>query len=188
MLQLVFDRRSDDPPRAARVLSFWGIAGVTMLLGSAIWRLSPIAVHPLRTGQLEAHHWVILIIWVLGMAYAEGYRGFHTRFSPRTAARALYLAYRPSVLRGILAPFFSMGFFGATRRVMITAWSITSMIVCLVLMVHQLEQPWRGIVDAGVVVGLAIGLASLLWFFVRGLVRGQLPADPQVPENRQAAE
>jgi len=30
----------------------------------------------------------------------------------------------------------------------------TAAIVVLVLLVHRLEQPWRGIVDAGVVTGL----------------------------------
>ena len=34
----------------------------------------------------------------------------------------------------------------------------------LVALVRRLDQPWRGIIDAGVVVGLAWGLAAL-WIF-----------------------
>lgn len=164
------------------LVSLWGIGGVTALLGSAIWRLTPIAVAPIAAGELGILHWLLLAVWVAFMAYSEGYRGFHTRFSPRTAARALWLGCHPTPVRAILAPLFCMGFFAATRRVLITAWSITTMVVCLVLLVHRLEQPWRGIVDAGVVVGLAWGLASLLGFYLRGLVRGELPTDPQTPE------
>ena len=34
----------------------------------------------------------------------------------------------------------------------------------LILAVSRLDQPWRGIIDAGVVVGLAWGLMTL-WIF-----------------------
>jgi len=166
----------------ALLLSLWGIGGVAALLGSAVWRLTPIAVEPIAGGELDPTLWLLLAAWVAFMAYSEGYRGFHTRFSPRTAARALWLGRNPKPVRAILAPLFCMGFFGATRRVMITAWSITTMVVCLVLLVHRLDQPWRGIVDAGVVVGLAWGLLSLLWFFARGAITGVLPTDPAVTD------
>jgi hypothetical protein len=176
-------------PTTALLLSLWGIGGVTALLGSAIWRLTPIAVEPVASGSLGTGHWIAMVAWVAFMAYAEGYRGFHTRFSPRTAARALWLGRHPAPVRAILAPLFCMGFFGATRRVTITAWSITTMVVCLVLLVSRLDQPWRGIIDAGVVVGLAWGLASLLAFFVYGLVTGELPVDPSIadPDTPPAA-
>lgn len=161
-------------------LSLWGLGGVVALLGSAIWRLTPIAVEALADG-LTAVQWVVTVLWVAFMAWSEGYRGFHTRFSPRTAARALYLGRRSTPLRVMLGPLFCMGYFGATRRVRITAWAITTMVVCLVLLVRLLDQPWRGIVDLGVVVGLAWGLASLLYFFAVGLARRRLPVDPAVP-------
>jgi hypothetical protein len=55
-----------------------------------------------------------------------------------------------------------MSFFGASRRGLTLAWGLLICIVALVLLVHQLGQPWRGIVDGGVVVGLAWG-AIFLW-------------------------
>ena len=56
-----------------------------------------------------------------------------------------------------------MGFYAAPRRVMYTVYAITSMIVILVLIMRTVDQPWRGIIDAGVVVGLSWGtIATLL--------------------------
>ena len=45
------------------------------------------------------------------------------------------------------------------------------------LLVRQLAQPWRGIVDAGVVVGLIWGVMALIAFWWRA-VAGQPPAVP----------
>lgn len=176
-------REPSSSPRAwwSVPLSLWGVGGVTALLASAIWRLTPLAVEPIRAGSLQAWHWPVMVVWIGFMAWAEGYRGFQTKFSPRTAARALHLGRHPTPLRAALAPLFCMGFFGATRKVRITAWSVTTMVICLVLLVGALDQPWRGIVDAGVVIGLLWGVLSLLAFFVRGLVTGELPVDPELP-------
>ncbi len=74
-----------------------------------------------------------------------------------------------------------MGFFHANRRTKITAYVLTFGIVILVLLVHQLEQPWRGIVDAGVVIGLSWGLVSLVWSTVRALTRSHYEPSPEVP-------
>ena len=53
-------------------------------------------------------------------------------------------------------------------------------IVTLVLLVRLAPQPWRGIIDAGVVLGLGIGSASILYFVVRALRDGP-PAPPDLP-------
>jgi len=34
--------------------------------------------------------------------------------------------------------------------------------------VRRLAQPWRGIIDAGVVVGLAWGVGSVVYYALRG--------------------
>lgn len=164
----------------AALISLWGMIGVVLLIGSALWRLTPWAVEPIVAGTLGVGHWVLMVAWVVFNAYAEGYRGFQKKFSPRTAARAIYLGTHPSPVRVVLAPLFCMGFFGATRRVMITAWVVLVVVLGLVAVVRSLAQPWRGIVDAGVVVGLGWGLVTLVGFFVKGLAEGELPVDPQV--------
>ena len=162
--------------------AFWGLGGVLALLLSACFRLWPKAVdafsHPFGW-----HHWAGLVIIVLGMAYAEGYKGFQMAFSPRTAARARYLRANPRIAHILLAPFFCMGYFHATRRRRITSISLTLGIIVLIIIVSFISQPWRGIIDAGVVVGLAWGVISLLLFGIRALGAGPYAFSPEVPEE-----
>lgn len=158
----------------------WGLIGVSALLLSAIARLSPKAVAAYDQG-LTTLQWGITGAVVLFMVYAEGYRGFQGRFSPRTAARLRYLRDHPDWRRTLLAPLFAMGFFHATRRTRITAFALSFGIVTLVILVHRLDQPWRGIIDAGVVLGLVWGLLSFWWLAARALRRDGFDASPEVP-------
>ena len=158
----------------------WGVAGVALLLGSAVYRMTPLALAAFAV-PFRWHHWLALTACILFMAYAEGVRGFQQRFSPRVAARARYLREHPRVLHAMFAPLFCMGFIHATRRRQIVSLAVTAGIVVLVLAVHRVPQPWRGIIDAGVVAGLAWGLVSLLWYAVAGLTRKDFPYSPEVP-------
>jgi len=127
--------------------------------------------------------WAITAAVVVFMAYSEGYRGFQTRFSPRTAARIRYLHDRPNVVRSLLGPVFAMGFFHATKRTKIIAYGLTFAIIILVVLVHLLDQPWRGIIDAGVVVGLGWGVLTFWWCIVRAFTHPDFDASPEVPSN-----
>ncbi len=167
---------------AGKLGAIWGIAGVFLLLGSAVYRLAPLALAPLST-DLGWYHWLALAASVLFMAHAEGYRGFQQHFSPRVAARAKYLRDHPLPFFVALAPFFCMGYFHATRRRQIVSLSLTAGIVVLVLVVRQVPQPWRGIIDAGVVTGLVWGLVSLAWFTIRAFTVESFGYSPEVPEN-----
>jgi hypothetical protein len=158
----------------------WGVAGVALLLGSAVYRMTPLALGAFSV-PLGRLHWLSLAACILFMAYAEGVRGFQQRFSPRVAARARYLREHPEPLHVVFAPLFCMGFIHATARRMIASLSVTAGVIVLVLAVHRVPQPWRGIIDAGVVVGLAWGLVSLLWFAVAALTRTEFPYPPEVP-------
>lgn len=143
--------------------ALWGISGVSILLGSAIYRLTPVAWRVFSLDLLW-YHWAALVFAVVFMAHSEGYRGFQKGFSPRVAARARHLVAQPNLVRAVLAPFFCMGYFHATKRRKITSISVTLGIILLILGVRHLSQPWRGIIDAGVVVGLIWGLISMLVF------------------------
>jgi len=115
-------------------------------------------------------------------AYAEGYKGFHLAAAPRLVARALWLSRNPSPVRVVLAPLFCMGLFHATKKRLIVSWCLYIGIVILIILVRQLPQPYRGIVDAGVVVGLTIGTASVIYYVVRAL-RGHEPTvPPDIPD------
>ncbi|MCW8887140.1 MAG: hypothetical protein OQK12_18080, partial [Motiliproteus sp.] len=145
------------------VATAWGISGICLILGSAIYRLSIVGMEAF-THSLDWYHWLVGLIWLVFMAFSEGYRGFQQGFSPRVAARIAYLYQNPTPVRLILAPLFCMGYFHIERKRQIITFVITLMIIAIVQVVHQLEQPWRGIIDIGVVVGLAWGLISLLIF------------------------
>ncbi|HWR59110.1 MAG TPA: hypothetical protein VN328_09505 [Thermodesulfovibrionales bacterium] len=163
--------------------AIWGITGVLLLLTGAVYRLAPLAVDAFSFHFIW-YHWLSLALIVLFMAYAEGYRGFQQRFSPRVAARARYLRENPRVLYVLLAPFFCMGYFHATRRRKITSLSLTAGIIILILLMRLLPQPWRGIVDAGVVLGLVWGLVSLSVFCVIAFTSKEFGYSPEVPEER----
>lgn len=159
----------------------WGVLGVAAFLGQAIYRLAPLAIEPLRGGELSALQIAAYVVFASFMGYSEGYRGFQKRFSPKVVARALYLAENPRPLHVLFAPAFCMAYFHATRRGLLTAWGVTSMVVVLVILVRGIAQPWRGIIDGGVVLGLSWGVAALFYHTWVGLRGGELDAKPELP-------
>jgi len=161
------------------IAATWAIAGVVLLLGAAIVRLAPVAAHVLEV-RLTTTQLLALAAWIVVMAYAEGYRGFQKAFSPRVAARARHLAEHPTLLRALLAPLFVMAYFGAPPRRRVVSFVVTAAIVGLVVAVRQVPQPWRAILDAGVVVGLTWGLVTLLVFTARAFGSRGLDHPPEV--------
>jgi len=162
------------------IASIWGILGVLMLLTFAVARLTPIALG-IFDHELMWHHWVILTATVAFMAYSEGYRGFHLSFSPRVAARTLYLSQNPTLLHTLLSPFFCMGFIHARKSRKIAAFALTFMIIIFVVLAQKLAQPWRGILDAGVVVGLSIGIISLIYWLAVAFTSSEFTISPELP-------
>jgi len=163
------------------LIALWGIAGVLLLLAQAITRLTPLALEPVLDGSLGPLEWTLYGGWVALNAYAEGYRGFQKGFAPRVVARALYAGRHPQPLRVVLAPLFCMGLFGATRRRLIASWVILLMVVTLVTAMRFVPQPWRGIVDGGVVVGLVWGGVAIIAFTIAALSGREPAASPDVP-------
>ena len=159
----------------------WGVAGVCLLIGSAIYRLSHHAAVAIEDG-LTTFQWIVLVVFAIFMLVAEGYRGFQKKFSPRTAARVRHLRDNPNPLHVLLAPVFCMGFFHANRKTRLTVTILTIGIICLILLVRLAPQPWRGIIDFGVVLGLSYGIASFLIFTAKALTQKEFPHSPQVPE------
>jgi hypothetical protein len=143
----------------------WGVGGILLLLGFAVLRLGAVALEALAL-PLNAWHWVLLLAWTPYMVWAEGYKGFFRGFAPRVVARARYLASHPHPLHVLLAPLYCMGYIHATRKRQLLSLALTTMIVCFVLLVRMLPQPWRGLIDVGVVAGLMIGMLSIAWFLL----------------------
>lgn len=162
----------------------WGIAGVLAMLSFAVYRLAPIAFE-LRGLQLSLLQSAALVFSVAYMSYAEGYKGFYKGFSPRLIQRAVFLRNNPRWLHVLLAPAFCMGYFYATRRRKILSIGLTVVVMGFVVVARQLPQPWRGILDAGVVAGLSVGIASILYFLVQSLRDSDfIQVSPEVPEAR----
>lgn len=148
-----------------RILGFyWGIAGVILFLLFAIMRLAP-RMMELGDFNLGPLHWIALLVFVPWMAWTEGYKGFHRAFAPRVVARARYLRTETHPVLSLLAPMFCMGYIHATRKRKIVSWAVTGVIVGLIMLLRITPQPWRGIVDAGVVTGLTLGILSILYFW-----------------------
>lgn len=157
----------------------WGLGGIFLLIGSAVVRLTPYAIEALRM-DLTLLQWVVAIVWTGFMLVAEGYRGFQKQFSPRVVARAKYLSENPNPLHLLLAPFFCMAFFHATKKRKIVTWCLTLGIIGLIIIVRQLPQPWRGIIDIGVVLGLVYGLLWVAIYAVQCFGGGKFAVDPEV--------
>jgi hypothetical protein len=164
-------------------VSAWALIGVVALLSWAIIRLTPIAVEAFTASQLGPIHYVLAVFWAAFMLVAEGYKGFYLRFAPRVVTRALLLRGERNPVYVIFAPLVAIGYLKATRRRRIASWALIVGISGLVVLVRMLPQPWRGLVDVGVVLGLAVGVGSVFVWFARALV-GQSPGvDPQFPDG-----
>ena len=161
----------------------WGVGGVLLLLIFAVLRLGPMALE-LQAMELQHIHWIALGVSIGYMAYAEGYKGFHLAFAPRVVARASFLHAHPRPLHVLLAPVFCMGYIHATPKRKLMSFALTTMIIVLVLLVRLLPQPWRGIVDAGVVTGLGLGILSILYFLLMRQPNDSW-AEADVPEGHE---
>lgn len=160
----------------------WGVGGFALLLGFALSRLTPLALASFD------HDWgwlhiIVFVFNLAAMAWFEGYRGFQKAYAPRFAARCLRWAETATWPRALIAPLVCMGFVYAPRRRMVTTWSLTLGIVLIVLLYRLLPQPWRGILDAGVVLGLAWGLAATI-VHVLLAVRDGPRVDPELVTAR----
>ena len=172
------------------VAFFWGIGGVLLLLLFAVYRLAPMALE-LTERELTTGQWLALGFSVIYMAYAEGYKGFHRAFAPRVVVRALYLRSHPEPLHVIFAPLFCMGYIHATRRRQLVQIGVTLAIICFIFLARTLSQPWKGILDAGVVVGLSLGILSIGYFLILAKrnpdaldMPAGIPGNNSVPNNR----
>lgn len=158
----------------------WGFFGISFIFGNAIVRLGAIGFDTFLF-SLSWYHWIALAVSVLFMGFAEGYKGFQRGYSPRVAARLLFLRDNVTPVRFILAPLFCMGFFDIKRKRMIVSYCLLLGILLLVQLVHMLEQPWRGIVDLGVVVGLTWGSTSIILFTLKAFFTDRFEHSPEMP-------
>jgi len=166
--------------------ALWGVLGLLALLGRSVIGLAPMALEPFGM-ELQWWHWVAYVGSVIFMAYSEGYKGFQKGFSPRVIRRGIYLAAHPTLLRVLLAPAFCMGLFHASKKRLIVSWSVSLGVFALVMLVRSVAQPWRGIIDAGVVVGLSWGTVAIVVFAVQALVGNAPQGAIDLPGEKSGA-
>lgn len=159
----------------------WGVLGVVLLLASAVFRLSEMALE-IQYYTLSGYQWLLLCVNTLFMLYSEGYKGFQKKFSPRVVARACHIYHSPRLPIVVFAPFFCVGLLGSTTKRKVVFIVMTLVIVLFVILIRQLSQPWRGIIDVGVVVGLSWGILSILYYCVAVFVQKDLKLDPELPD------
>ncbi|MBK1829383.1 hypothetical protein JIN77_01480 [Verrucomicrobiaceae bacterium R5-34] len=126
-------------------------------------------------------HWIALVLFAFFMAYYEGFKGFQKKYSPRVAARVRYLRDQPDTLRSLLAPLFCIGYFHANKKTLIKAYVLTIGIALLVRSMNYCPQPWRGIVDLGVMIGLSWGLIAFWIFAYKALTQKEFNYSPETP-------
>jgi hypothetical protein len=136
------------------------VLGLLAMLVEALVRLTTLAWEGVVV-QFELLPASVAVVWCGLNAWLEGYRGFQKRFVPQALDRAFSIDPK-SKLEVVLAPLKVLGVWRTERKVMRRAWIMVAGISLLVLAVKQLPQPWRGVIDAGVVVGLGWGTAALL--------------------------
>lgn len=158
----------------------WGFVGIAFIFGNAIIRLGAIGLETF-SHSLNLYHWLALLGSVVFMGFFEGYRGFQQAYSPRVAARLLFLRDNVTPVRLLLAPLFCMGFFDIQKKRMIVSYCLLLGILILVQLVHMLAQPWRGIVDLGVVVGLTWGSVSIAIFTLQAFFTDRFEHSPEMP-------
>jgi hypothetical protein len=168
-----------------RLGAVWGIVGVEFLLIDAIVRLAPRALD-LRQHAFTTFEASALLGTLFFFAGVEGYKGFQKSFSPRVVARAFALLDGRHPLLCIAAPLFTMALIAATPRRLVGSWALVTMIVGFVLLIRVLPDPWRGIVDAGVVVGLSWGALSIAVIALAALRRGPPDVDLAWSDARTA--
>lgn len=171
-----------------KVIAAWGALSVVLLLLQATVRLGQLALEPWLEGSMSHAQMALYVAWVVVNAYTEGYRAFQLKFSPRVVARAAYLGRNPRPLRVVFALPFCMSLFHSSRRQLTISWGMVLAITLLVVAVRSLPQPWRGIVDGGVVVGLVWGIVIIGYHFVRYLVADELPPLEDLPDHALTAE
>lgn len=162
------------------LILLWGAGGVIVFLLYAVVRLIPIAAEALSLASTPLH-WAAFGGSIAFLGYFEGYRAFQRAFSPRVVARAQAVAEDRRPLLVALAPVVCMGLMHATPRRLISSWAVVIGVTLLVIGVGLLDQPWRGAVDAGVVVGLSWGSAAILAYGLKALKGGAMPVSADVP-------
>ena len=152
-----------------KLILIYSIGGVIAIFSSAIFRLYP-HVREVFSFELTTINWIVLIAYLAVMIIGKGFFALHRGFVPRVMNRAELLAENGKLIDRLLAPLYCMGFFKAPKKRLIISYAMLLLIITFIVSASKISQPWRGIIDLGVVVGLSIGILSLLFLGINKLI------------------
>lgn len=161
------------------IAAIWAVVGLLSLLIFASWRLSAYTIDSFAM-PWNLFHWFVFIAWAIFMAHSEGYKGFQKQFSPRFAARTKYLLTKATWLQTLFAPLFCMAYFHAPRKRVVATWALTIMILSFIFAFRFVPQPWKGLLDFGVVLGLVWGFVSTAYYCFKAFTDDQFNWDNEV--------
>ena len=167
----------------ARLGAIWGIGGIVVALVFSVFRLAGASLEAFQYSW-DWRHWTVLVLNTAFMAHSEGYKGFQKSLAPRVVARARVLLDNPPLFRLLLAPLFCMGYFHTTRRRLISVYVLTIGIGALIAAFQYISQPWRGLLDCGVVVGLSWGIVSIGVVTVKAWVEPDTTQEADLPDSQ----
>ena len=143
------------------LIFIYSIGGVIAIFSSAIYRLYP-HVKKSMSYEFSTLNWIVLAAYLIVMIVGKGYFALHRGFVPRVVNRSEQIIENGKLIDKILAPLYCMGFFKAPRKRMIISYVMIFFIVSFIVSASKIAQPWRGIIDLGVIIGLSLGILSLL--------------------------
>jgi hypothetical protein len=74
-------------------------------------------------------------------------------------------------------------FIYASKKRIIVSYSILAMVVMFITIAVYLPQPWRPIMDAGVVIGLFWGAMATGWHLLMAMRAGTSLVNPELPRS-----
>ena len=166
-----------------KLAAVWGVTGIVLLLSTAIFRLSQVALQAFN-GEYELlwYHWLFMLVFSIFMLYSEGYKGFQKAFAPRVAARAKFLSQNANLIQTFLAPLFCMAYFHTTKKRQIVSITLTLVIIGFIMLVCLVPPLYRSMIDAGVVLGLSYGVIAVLAFVLKAFTSSEFDVSPELPE------
>lgn len=166
----------------SKLIATFGVLCVSALLLRAVVRLTQAALVPITEDMLTPGLALVYVLWLVFQGYTEGYRGFQLRFCPRVVARAVHLGRNPRPLHVLLALPFCLTLFHAPPRKLLARYIFLGCLITLIMLVRQVPQPYLGIIDGGVVLGLAWGVLALWWLLLRYLLGYGSPEPTDLPD------
>lgn len=130
-----------------------------LLLLDPVARLGLRGVRGLSEG-LSAWQWAICAAVFGAFVYGEGWLALHKKFSVHVIARLRQLERERLVLK-VFGFLYAASLVGDRPKAMVRAWLGVLAIGAAVMVVKQLPQPYRSMVDVSVAAALLLGIVSL---------------------------